>query len=67
MIGRTGRVTGRVAAGTTGEVAFAIRGGSETFHAFPSNGTDEFETGAKVQVVDFQPPNKVYVEAVPAE
>ena len=66
MIGRTGRVTGRIAAGTTGEVHISVRGGTEAFFAFPDNDTDVFEPGSKVLVADFLAPNKVYVEALPA-
>ena len=36
MIGRTGRVTGRVAPGAVGEVTVQIRGGSEAFYAYAS-------------------------------
>lgn len=67
MVGRTGRVTGRIAPGTTGEVHVAIRGGSEAFYAFAENGSDEFEVGAKVVIKDYQAPLKVYVAAAPAE
>ena len=64
MIGKTGRVTGRVAPGTTGEVHISVRGGTEAFSAFPANGTDTFEPGTKVEVEDFQAPRCVYVRAV---
>lgn len=67
MIGRTGRVTGRIAAGTTGEVHIEIRGGTEAFLAFPAHIADVFEVGTKVQVADYLAPNKVYVEALSAE
>lgn len=61
MIGRTGRVTGRVAPGTVGEVTLQIRGGSEAFYAYASDPRVIIEKGVKVIVDDHQPPLVVFV------
>jgi hypothetical protein len=64
VIGRTGRVTGRVAPGTVGEVTLEIRGGSEAFYAYASDPTAIIEKGVKVKVDDHQPPLTVFVSPV---
>jgi len=64
VIGRTGRVTGRVAPGTVGEVTLQIRGGSEAFYAYASDPRVIIEKGVKVRVDDHQPPLVVFVSPV---
>jgi len=64
VIGRTGRVTGRGAPGTVGEVTLQIRGGSEAFYAYASDPRTVIEKGAKVVVDDHQPPLTVFVSPV---
>jgi len=64
VIGRTGRVTGRVAPGTVGEVILQIRGGSEAFYAYASDSRVVIEKGVKVKVDDHQPPLTVFVSPV---
>lgn len=64
MIGRTGRVTGRVAPGAVGEVTLQIRGGSEAFYAYASMDGAIIEKGVKVKVDDFQPPLTLFVSPV---
>jgi hypothetical protein len=64
VIGRTGRVTGRVAPGTVGEVTLQIRGGSEAFYAYASDPGAVIEKGVKVRVDDHQPPLTVFVSPV---
>ena len=60
MVGKRGRVIGRVAPGTVGEVMLPVRGATEAFYAYPA--TDEvIEVGTQVVVVDFDPPRTVYV------
>jgi hypothetical protein len=69
VIGRTGRVTGRVAPGAVGEVTLQIRGGSEAFYAYASVNGVIIEKGVKVKVDDYQAPLTVFVspvEPVPA-
>ncbi|MEY9890732.1 hypothetical protein ABIA35_000713 [Catenulispora sp. MAP12-49] len=62
MIGKQGRVTGRVAPGLVGEVMVEIRGGSEAFHAYAVTPDTEIPKGALVIVVEYQAPRTVYVE-----
>jgi hypothetical protein len=64
MVGRQGRVTGRIAPGVLGEVMIAVRGGSEAFLAYASLGAESYDVGTLVTVVDYLPPRTVYV--VPA-
>ena len=63
-MGRTGRVTGRVAPGAVGEVILQIRGGSEAFYAYASAEGTTIEHGVKVRVDDYQPPLTVFVSPV---
>lgn len=63
VVGRTGRVTGAIAAGLVGEVVLPIRGGSETFNAYPYLRTDEYAVGDVVVVVEYAEPRTVYVSA----
>ena len=60
-MGKVGRVTGRVAAGTVGEVMLAVRGGSEAFYAYPAEAGETIEPGARVLVVEHEPPRTVIV------
>jgi hypothetical protein len=64
VIGRLGRVTGRIAPGVVGEVSLQIRGGSEAFYAFASDPQAIIEKGVKVRVDDHQPPLTVFVSRV---
>ena len=64
VIGRTGRVTGRVAPGTVGEVTLQIRGGSEAFYAYATDPRAIIDKGVKVKVDDHQPPLTVFVSPV---
>ena len=64
MIGRQGRVTGRIAPGLVGEVMVEIRGGSEAFHAYAMTPGTEITTGSIVVVVEYQAPRTVYVEQI---
>ncbi|MGO1053129.1 hypothetical protein [Crossiella sp. CA198] len=62
MIGRTGRVTGRIGPGLIGEVMLEIRGGSEAYYAKPAERAATIEVDTRVLVVDFEPPRMLYVE-----
>ena len=61
LIGVVGRVTGRVAPGTVGEVLLPVRGGVEAYYAYPADGEETSDQGARVVVVDFEPPRTVTV------
>ena len=52
MIGKQGRVTGRIAPGLVGEVMVEIRGGSEAFHAYAMTPGTEIAKDALVVVVE---------------
>lgn len=60
VIGKTGRVSGRITAGHIGEVVIAVRGGTEAFHAY-GNDDEEIPAGARVLVLDLLPPRTVVV------
>jgi hypothetical protein len=62
MIGKQGRVTGRVAPGLVGEVMVEVRGGTEAFHAYAATPDTVIAKGALVVVVEYQAPRTVYVE-----
>jgi hypothetical protein len=61
LIGRTARVTGRVAPGLIGEVIVGIRGGSECFYAYSQEPGETIDTGTTVIIADYHPPQTVYV------
>ena len=60
-VGKTGRVTGRIAPGTIGEVILALDGGTNTYHALPADNKTTYEVGELVEVFDFSPPQTLYV------
>ncbi|MGI8757410.1 MAG: hypothetical protein ACR2MB_16450 [Acidimicrobiales bacterium] len=60
MIGKTGRVTGKVGPGRIGEVMVAVRGGTEAFHAYSADDED-IPTGTRVLVVEILPPRTIVV------
>lgn len=59
--GLVGRVTGRVGPDTVGEVIVGIRGGRETFYAYPWDGQETYEEGEEVLVVKYEPTRTVFV------
>jgi hypothetical protein len=61
MVGKIGRVTGTIAPGRLGEVMVPIRGGTEAFHAYSSEGDDTLRVGARVVIVEYFPPRTVVV------
>ena len=61
MVGKTGRVTGRIASDRLGEVMIPIRGGTEAFHAYAVDRADEIAPGARVLVIEYHPPRTVVV------
>jgi hypothetical protein len=64
MVGKVGRVTGRIGPGRVGEVMIPVRGGTESFYAYSNDSSEEIAVGVRVIVIDYQPPRTVYV--VPA-
>lgn len=65
LTGKIGRVTGRIAPGEIGEILLDIRGGTCAYHAYPFDRTSTFLTGTKVLVIEFKPPQSVYVDTLP--
>jgi len=61
MVGKTGRVTGRIGPDRLGEVMIPVRGGTEAFHAYASDRADEITTGTQILVIDYLPPRTVVV------
>lgn len=59
--GLVGRVTGRVAPGTVGEILVGIRGGREAFYAYPWDDKETIEEGEEALVIQYKPPRTVYV------
>lgn len=62
LIGKLGRVSGRIGPGLVGEIMVAVRGGVEAFYAHPQRSDEVIEPGVQVLIVDFQPPRTAYVE-----
>jgi hypothetical protein len=61
MVGKIGRITGTVEPGRLGEVMVSVRGGSEAFHAYASDGDETLKVGTRVVVVEYFPPRTVVV------
>ena len=61
MVGKIGRVTGKIAPGVIGEVMVPVRGGTEAFHAYATESEDELQTGTRIVVVEYFPPRTVIV------
>jgi len=61
MVGKIGRVTGKIAPGSIGEVMVSVRGGTEHFHAYADDNTITLETGTRIVVVEYFPPRTVVV------
>ncbi len=61
VIGKQGRVTGRIGPGLVGEVMVAVRGGVEAFYAHPTVPDEEIAPSSIVVVVEFFPPRTIYV------
>jgi len=61
VIGKVGRVSGRVAKETIGEIMLPVRGGVEAFYAYPADPEEVIEAGARAVVMDYEPPRTVTV------
>ena len=61
MIGKVGRCTGAIEPGRIGEVMIGIRGGSEAYYAYATDPKETIEQGARVIVVEHEPPRTVVV------
>jgi hypothetical protein len=63
VVGKQGRVTGRIGPGLVGEVMIPVRGGAEAFYAYASFSDEEIPVGSVIVVMDYHPPRTVYVAA----
>jgi len=61
VVGKQGRVTGRIGPGLVGEVVLAVRGGSEAFYAYPAKPGMTIDVGEAVLVVEYDAPRTVLV------
>jgi hypothetical protein len=61
MVGKIGRVTGRVSPGELGEVMVPVRGGTEAFHAYAADREEVLTIGTRIVVVEYLPPRTVVV------
>ncbi|EFC82941.1 MULTISPECIES: hypothetical protein [Frankiaceae] len=61
VIGKAGRVTGKIAPGMVGEIMITVRGGSEAFHAYADDPETTIPVGCRVLVVEYFPPRTVTV------
>ena len=61
MVGKVGRVTGRIAPGVLGEVMVSVRGGTEHFHAYAADNDAIIDKGTSIVVVEYFPPRTVVV------
>lgn len=64
IVGKTGRVTGRIVPGRIGEVIVPVRGGTEAYHAYGSETDEEIAPGTKVLVLELLPPRTVVVTPI---
>lgn len=61
VVGKIGRVTGKVAPGKVGEVMLPIRGGSEAFAAYAAERDLTIAVGERVAIIEYHPPRTVIV------
>lgn len=60
LVGKVGRVTGRIGPDRIGEVMVPVRGGTEAYHAYGAD-DEEIAPGTRILVVDVLPPRTVVV------
>lgn len=65
MVGKVGRLTGAIEPGGLGEVVLPIRGGTETYFAYASMPDEAIPRGARVIVLEHEPPRTVVVSTYP--
>jgi hypothetical protein len=61
MVGKIGRVSGKIEPGQLGEVIIPIRGGTEHFHAYGDSPSAVLAVGTRIVVVEYFPPRTVVV------
>jgi hypothetical protein len=65
LIGKIGRLTGAIAPGEMGEVMLPIRGGTEAYYCYASDAGESIAEGARVVVLEHEPPRTVIVSRYP--
>lgn len=65
VIGKVGRLTGSIDPGEMGEVMLPVRGGTEAFYCYASDPLESIAEGARVVVVEHDPPRTVIVSRYP--
>ena len=66
LVGKIVLVTVRIAQWQIGEVMLAVRGGTSAYHAYPADGVTVIPIGSRILVVEYRPPQAVYVDKLPA-
>lgn len=61
LVGKVGRLTGAIEPGELGEVVLPVRGGTEAFYCYASTRDDAIPEGARVIVLEHEPPRTVIV------
>ncbi len=61
IVAKRGRVTGTIGPGRVGEVTMPFRGGTNTYLAYPFDGTSVIPIGHEVLVIEYKPPITVHV------
>ena len=64
VLTKVGRVVGAIEPVSMGEVMIPIRGGTEAFHAYAVDRTDEIAPGNRVLVIEYHPPRTVIVTPI---
>jgi hypothetical protein len=65
VVGKIGRLTSAIEAGGQGEVTIPIRGGTETYFAYAALPGESIAKGARVIVLEHDPPRTVVVSSYP--
>jgi hypothetical protein len=63
VVGKQGRVTGKIGPNLTGEVILPFGHGSSTYYAHPFDGESTYEEDTQITVIEFSSPRTVYVTA----
>jgi hypothetical protein len=61
LVGKVGRCTGQIDPGRLGEVMVPVRGGTEAFYAYAVDPDESIPKGARIVVVEHEPPRTVVV------
>jgi hypothetical protein len=61
LIGKVGRLIGAIEPGDMGEVMLPVRGGTEAYYCYASDGQEAIPEGARVIVLEHEPPRTVIV------